>query len=147
MKRDYDVVRAKCNTCPDKMSGEHPGYCWKCVLTGRAFMLPEALEKYPVIDPTDDKVIEAEARRQEKASRQEIARREVTETITIVSSEPKVSHQRFGQTKLADELLGQGLTFEQVVEEIKKRLPLYPVDKIPQLVRIRMSGLKNKKPE
>jgi len=108
-------------------------------------MLPEALEKYPVIDPTDDKVIEAEMRRQEKAARQETVRKEVSETTTVVVSEPKVSHQRFGQTKLADELLNQGLTFDQVVEEIKKRLPLYPADKIPQLVRIRMSGLKTKK--
>ena len=145
MKRDHDVVRAKCNTCPGKMSGEYPGSCWKCVLTGRAFMLPEALEKYPVIDPTDDKVIEAEMRRQEKAARQETVRKEVSETTTVVVSEPKVSHQRFGQTKLADELLNQGLTFDQVVEEIKKRLPLYPADKIPQLVRIRMSGLKTKR--
>jgi hypothetical protein len=127
------------------MASDIPGSCWKCVLNGRAFMLPEALEKYPFIDPTDDKVIEAEMRRMEKFSKQERVVRETSETTTIIVAEPKVSHQRFGQTKLADELLTQGLTFEQVVEEIKKRLPLYPAEKIPQLVRIRMSGFKNKK--
>lgn len=146
MERERSGNLAKCNTCPGKMSGEYPGSCWKCVITGRAFMLPEALERYPVIDPTDDKVIEAEIRRQEKTVRREVVH-EVTENTTIVASEPKISHQRFGQTKLADELLSQGLTFDQVVEEIKKRLPLYPADKVPQLVRIRMSGFKNKKSE
>lgn len=147
MERETSGRISKCKTCPDKMSGENPGHCWKCVITGRAFMLPEALEKYAVVDPTDDRVIEAEVKRQEKVAGQKTSQVSSSELTTIVVSEPKISHQRFGQTKLADELLNQGLTFEQVVEEIKKRLPLYPADKIPQLVRIRISGLKNKKPE
>ena len=145
MDRPTSGKIAKCKTCPGKMSGDVEGNCWKCVITGRAFLLPEALEKYAVIDPTDEKFIDAETKRQERAASRVEATRETSSHTTVVASEPKISHQRFGQTKLADELLAQGLTFEQVVEEIKKRLPLYPADKIPQLVRIRMSGIKNKK--
>ena len=106
-------------------------------------MLPEALERYPVIDPTDYKVIEAQERRGEKMQRTEQVR-SVLETTVVVVKESKVSHQRFGQTKLADELLLQNLPFDQVVAEIKKRLPLYTGD-VPQLVKIRMSTLKTKK--
>ena len=106
MKRETDIKFAKCTTCPGLMSDAIPGKCWKCVLTGRAFMLPEALERYPVVDPTDFKVIEAQERRLEKRSNEKVERvlRATSETTTVVKVEvPKVTN-RFGQCKIVDDL-------------------------------------------
>lgn len=144
MKREEDIKFARCQTCPGMMSDSIPGKCWKCVLTGRAFMLPDALERYKVVDPTDDKVIEAQEARNEKFQRQEKAPRvAAAEVTTIVKVEVPKATNRFGQVKLVDGLLEKGLTLAQVIEEVKKQLPLYQGN-ISQLVKIRISTLKHK---
>lgn len=145
MKRETDIKFAKCTTCPGLMSDAIPGKCWKCVLSGRAFMLPEALERYPVVDPTDDKVIAAQERRIEKLANEKVERvpRVVAEVTTILKVEVPKATNRFGQCKIVDDLLGQGMLPDQVVEELKKRIPLWQGNAM-QLVKIRMSTMKNK---
>ena len=144
MKREHDITYARCQTCPGMMSDAIPGKCWKCVLTGRAFMLPDALERYAVVDPTDLKVILAQEARHEKIQRQEKAPKVAAEVTTIVKVEVPKATNRFGQVKLVDELLTGGMPFDEVVAEVKRRLPLYQGN-VSQRVKIRISTLKHKK--
>lgn len=60
------------------------------------------------------------------------------------AAEPKKESRqtRLGQTKLIDELLRAGKTAEEIMKEVAIKIPLYPKDKLPKLIKLRQYHVK-----
>lgn len=54
----------------------------------------------------------------------------------------KGSQNRLGQTKLIDELLKAGKSETEIIATVKEKIPLYPADKIPQMIKLRRYHVK-----
>jgi hypothetical protein len=51
---------------------------------------------------------------------------------------------RLGQTKLIDELLKAGKSDKEVFDTVRVKIPTYPADKLPKLIKLRQYHLKKK---
>lgn len=129
--------KVKCNTCPEKMEidiASTGGNCWRCVASGRAFLLPNALERAP----SNDTLLFDESYVQKKPFSQ-------TKGVALgkeVSSRPP--RQMLGQTKVIDSLIEKGLKLEEIVKQVHEQIPQYPLEKLPGLVRVRFSHFKRR---
>jgi hypothetical protein len=129
--------KVKCNTCPEKMEvapDSSGGNCWRCVASGRAFLLPEALERAP----SNDTLLLDENYVQKKP---------FSQTVGVVGGKEvstKSPRQMLGQTKVIDSLIEKGLKLEEIVKQVHEQIPQYPLEKLPGLVRVRFSHFKRR---
>lgn len=59
-----------------------------------------------------------------------------------VKKESKNKQKRLGQTKLIDDLLKAGKSEQEIIAEVRSKIPLYPADKIPQMIKLRRYHVK-----
>lgn len=57
---------------------------------------------------------------------------------------PSGRQARLGQTKLIDELLRAGKNEKEVFEVVRTKIPEYPADKLPKLIKLRQYHVKQK---
>ena len=58
---------------------------------------------------------------------------------------PKEGRQnRLGQTKLIDDLLRAGKSEAEIIAEVTAKIPAYPADKIPKMIKLRQYHIKPK---
>jgi hypothetical protein len=51
---------------------------------------------------------------------------------------------RLGQTKLIDSLLKEGKNDKQIFDAVREKIPAYPADKLPKLIKLRQYHMKKK---
>ena len=66
----------------------------------------------------------------------------VKEKAVKEKKEKKKSQNRLGQTKLIDTLLKAGKSEAEIIAEVKEKIPLYPAEKIPQMIKLRRYHVK-----
>lgn len=68
---------------------------------------------------------------------------EVKEPIIKTPKAKKESRQtRLGQTKMIDDLLMAGKTEKEVFDTVREKIPAYPADKLPKLIKLRQYHVK-----
>jgi hypothetical protein len=64
----------------------------------------------------------------------------------VTAKTPKVKKEsrqtRLGQTKLIDDLLKAGKTEKEVFDTVREKIPAYPADKLPKLIKLRQYHVK-----
>jgi hypothetical protein len=65
------------------------------------------------------------------------------ERKTKVKSE-STRQTRLGQTKLIDSLLKEGKNDKQIFDAVREKIPTYPADKLPKLIKLRQYHMKKK---
>lgn len=66
----------------------------------------------------------------------------VKEKVVKEPKEKKKSQNRLGQTKLIDELLRAGKNEAEIIATVKEKIPLYPAEMIPQMIKLRRYHVK-----
>ena len=77
--------------------------------------------------------------------KKEDAREEKAEAKKVKAAEPKkesTRQTRLGQTKLIDELLKAGKNEKEVFDTVREKIPSYPADKLPKLIKLRQYHIK-----
>jgi hypothetical protein len=68
---------------------------------------------------------------------------EPKEVVVKAPKAKKESRQtRLGQTKMIDDLLKAGKTEKEVFDTVREKIPAYPADKLPKLIKLRQYHVK-----
>jgi len=65
-------------------------------------------------------------------------------TSSAVEDNP-ARQQRMGQTKMIDDLIKEGKSDDEIEKIIREKIPAYPAERLPKLIKLRHYHLKNKK--
>jgi len=64
----------------------------------------------------------------------------------VVVKQPKAKKEsrqtRLGQTKMIDDLLKAGKTEKEIFDTVREKIPAYPADKLPKLIKLRQYHVK-----
>jgi hypothetical protein len=79
-------------------------------------------------------------------SKKQEDKEERREAKAKAKTEKKVStrQKRLGQTKLIDELLKAGKNEKEVFDAVREKIPTYPADRLPKLIKLRQYVVKKK---
>ena len=86
--------------------------------------------------------LEAYARMPKKRKSEEEPTTKAAKRIKVKSENHRQT--RLGQTKLIDELLKAGKSDKEVFDAVREKIPTYPADKLPKLIKLRQYHIKKK---